>query len=63
MDKIPPQNIEAEQCLLGSLMLDKNAIVKVVDFLEPRDFYKGAHEVIYAAAQKLFERNDPIDLL
>ncbi|MBI2042362.1 MAG: replicative DNA helicase [Candidatus Nealsonbacteria bacterium] len=62
-DKVPPQNIEAEQCLLGSLMLDKNAIIKVVDFLQPRDFYKGTHQAIYAAIQKLFERSDPVDLL
>ncbi len=50
-------------CLLGSLMLDKNAIIKVVDFLQPRDFYKGNHQTIYKAMQKLFERSDPIDLL
>ncbi len=62
-DKLPPQNIEAEKSLLGSLMLDKNAIVKVVDFLEPRDFYKDAHQEIYVAAQELFERGEPIDLL
>lgn len=62
-EKVPPQNIEAEQCLLGSLMLDKNAVIKVVDFLQPRDFYKSIHQAIYAAIQKLFERNDPVDLL
>jgi len=38
--KIPPQDIEAEKCLLGSLMLDKNAIVKIVDSLKAKDFYK-----------------------
>ena len=46
-DKIPPQSIEAEQSLLGSLMLDKDAIIKVVDFLQIRDFYKGIHQEIY----------------
>lgn len=62
-DKLPPQNIEAEQCLLGSLMLDKNAILKVVDFLQSRDFYKSVHQEIYEAMQVLFEKGDPIDLL
>lgn len=62
-DKLPPQSIEAEQCLLGSLMLDKNAILKVVDFLQSRDLYKGIHQEIYAAMQNLFERGEPIDLL
>ncbi len=61
--KLPPQSIEAEMSLLGSLMLDKDAIVKVADFLEPRDFYKGVHQTIYQAMEELFEHNDPIDLL
>ena len=62
-DKLPPQNIEAEMCLLGCLMLDKNAIVKVVDFLQPRDFYKGVHQTIYESMVNLFERREPIDLV
>jgi replicative DNA helicase len=62
-DKLPPQNIEAERSLLGSLMLDKNAILKVIDFLQSRDFYKGIHQEIYSAMQNLFERSEPIDLL
>jgi len=49
--------------LLGSLMLDKNAILKVVDFLQPRDFYKENHQQIYQAMIELFERREPIDLL
>ena len=62
-DRLLPQSIEAEQCLLGSLMLDKNAIIKVVDFLQPRDFYKKIHREIYQSMQGLFEKNEPIDLL
>lgn len=60
---LPPQNIEAEQSLLGSLMLDKNAVVKVVDFLEERDFYKKNHKEIYGAIKDLFEKNEPVDVL
>lgn len=62
-DKIPPQSIEAEQSLLGSLMLDKDAIIKVVDFLQARDFYKGIHQEIYACMTEIFSRGEPIDVL
>ncbi|MCD6410599.1 replicative DNA helicase [bacterium] len=62
-DKLPPQNIEAEKSLLGCLMLDKNAIVKVADFLQPKDFYKTQHQEIYQVVLDLFEKNEPIDLL
>lgn len=61
--KVPPQNIEAEQIVLGSLLLDKNAITKVVDILEPKDFYNPAHEKIYSAILELFEKHKPIDIL
>jgi len=48
---------------LGCLMLDKNAIIKVADFLRPKDFYKGIHQEIYQVMVDLFERSEPIDLL
>ncbi len=60
---IPPQNIEAEQSVLGALMLDKDAIIKVADILKADDFYRGAHQEIYAAMLDLFDKNEPIDLL
>jgi len=62
-DKLPPQNIEAEQCLLGCLMLDKEAIVKVVDFIKAEDFYKGIHQDIYQTMFEIYERSEPIDIL
>lgn len=62
-DKVPPQHIEAEKSLLGSLMIDKDAIVKVVDFLQPRDFYRNQHQMIYQAMQELFDKGLSIDLL
>ena len=61
-DKLPPQAIEAEQCLLGSLMLDKEAIWKIIDFLEARDFYKNSHQQIFQAIIELTERKEPIDI-
>ena len=62
-DKLPPQNIEAEVSVLGSLMLNKDAIVKVADFLQPRDFYKKTHSAIYETMLELFEKGEAIDLL
>lgn len=62
-DKLPPQDLEAEKCLIGSLMLDKEAIVKVVDFLKPEDFYKDSHRKIYQTMIELFEKSEPIDFL
>jgi len=48
---------------LGCLLIDKNAIIKVIDFLKTKDFYKSDHQEIYQAMTELFERNDPIDML
>ena len=62
-DKVPPQSTEAEISLLGSLMIDKDAIIKVIDFLETRDFYKNIHQTIYLAMRELFEKAEPIDVL
>lgn len=61
--KLPPQNIEAERSLLGSLIIDREAINKVADFLRPEDFYNRAHQNIYKAVFALFERREPVDLL
>lgn len=62
-NKLPPQSAEAEKSLLGCLMLNKNAMVKVVDFLGHKDFYKRNHQAIYNVCQELFEKGEPIDLL
>jgi len=61
--KLPPQNIEAEESVLGSLLIDKNAVIKVADLLVPADFYKPAHAKIYEAILGLFEKHQPIDIL
>jgi len=62
-DRLPPQNIEAEQSVLGCLMLDKDAIIKVSDILKSEDFYRGTHQTIFKTMLELFEENEPIDLL
>ncbi len=63
MAKIPPHNIEAEQSVLGSLLIDKDAIIKVADIINPEDFYRDTHQLIYQAMLELFEKREPIDLL
>ena len=62
-EKTPPQNIGAEKSLLGSLLIDKDAIIKIVDFIKSRDFYSTKHQTIYSAVKDLFERNEAIDIL
>ncbi len=61
--RVPPHNLEAESSVLGSLMLDRNAIVKIADLLRPEDFYLDHHAQVYRAALNLYDRSDPIDLL
>ena len=62
-NQLPPQNIEAEKSLLGSIIIDREAINKVADFLRPEDFYNKSHQNIYKAVFALFDKRDPIDLL
>ncbi len=61
--KKPPQNLEAEQSLLGCLMLDKNAIIRVSDIIHSNDFYRDIHKEIYQAMVDLFTKMEPIDIL
>lgn len=63
IDKLPPQNIEAEKSLIGSILLDKESVNRVADFLHPEDFYGRAHQIIYESIAKLYEKREPIDLL
>lgn len=63
IEKLPPQNIEAEQSVLGSLLIDKDAIVKIADIVKPDDFYKDIHGLIFEAMLELYEKREPIDVL
>ncbi|MBI5413825.1 replicative DNA helicase [Candidatus Peregrinibacteria bacterium] len=60
--KIPPNSMEAEKATLGSLLLNKDAIIKVADFLKPEDFYYNQHASIYQGMLDLFAKHMPIDL-
>ncbi len=61
--RIPPQSIEAEQCVLGGILIEAGALLKVIEILEPEDFYKEGHSIIYSAIIDLFDRNEPQDLV
>lgn len=61
--KLPPQDLDAEVSVLGALMIDKDAALKIADQLEPSDFYHPAHQKIYEAILELFEGSEPIDIL
>jgi len=63
LEKLPPQNLEAEEALLGSLLIDKDAIIKVADIIGPDDFYKDIHRLIYETMLEVFEHREPIDIL
>lgn len=62
-NQIPPQNIEAEEAILGGILLDPEAMNRVVDILESESFYISAHQNIYQACCRLYNQNQPIDLL
>jgi len=62
-ERIPPQNLEAEQSLLGCLMIDQDSIVKIADRVQAEDFYKSAHTHIFEAVADLYNRREPIDIL
>lgn len=62
-DKLPPQNLEAEKSALGSILIDKESIEKVIDILRPEDFYSRQNQLIYGAMVSLLEKNEPIDIL
>jgi len=63
LSRIPPQSIEAEQSVLGSMLVDKEAIPTVMEILKPEDFYRPDHREIYEVVIELFDRAQPIDLI
>jgi replicative DNA helicase len=63
LGKVPPQQLEAEQSVLGGILLDSDGLPAALEVLKGDEFYRDAHRVIFRAAQDLFERNSPIDLV
>ena len=63
MGRIPPHSIEAEQSILGSMILDKTSINTAVEIIRPDDFYKQSNGEIYSAIINLFNKNEPVDII
>ena len=63
IDRLPPQSLEAEQSVLGAILIDRDAVVEVAEFLRPEDFYRQANGAIFSAILELFERREPIDIV
>jgi len=61
--KIPPQQIAAEQSLLGGIMVDSSGLPAALEVLKGDEFYKDSHRVVFTAIQDLFEKNEPVDIL
>lgn len=62
-DRVPPQAIEAEMAVLGSILIDNDSLSKVIEILDTRCFYRTAHQKIYATVLKLYEKDEPVDLV
>ncbi len=63
MERLPPQNIEAEAAVLGSLLIDPQAMVVVAEIVRPEDFYRDAHRLLFQAAVDLYTHGRPADLV
>ncbi|HHW05944.1 MAG TPA: replicative DNA helicase [Clostridia bacterium] len=63
LDRVPPQNLEAEQSVLGSMLLAKEAIDEVTDLLSAQDFYRDSHRYIFEAILSLYAKQEPVDLI
>ena len=63
IDRVPPQNIDAEQAVLGAMLIKKEAIAEVSQILRPEDFYRDAHKIVYEAMLTLFNKNEPADIV
>ena len=63
LERLPPSNVDAEQAVIGSLLLDRDALVKVSAFLLPDDFFRDSHRFVYEAMLDLYRRNEPSDIV
>lgn len=63
INRTPPQNVEAEQSVLGAMMIEREAISKAAEILRPGDFYREAHRQVFSAIQELFNKNDAVDMV
>src|SRR4029450_10897258 len=61
--RVPPQSIDAEQSVLGGILLDNTALDRLVEVLQAEDFYREAHRKVFRGMQRLSERSEPVDLI
>jgi replicative DNA helicase len=61
LDKVPPQSIEAESAVLGAMLIEKDAVIKVLDIVKDTDFYKEVHKQVFIAARDLYLENQPVE--
>ncbi len=61
--KLPPQNLESEQSVIGAILLENESLPKSLEIINEEDFYRGTHKKIFSAMKELFEKNEPIDLM
>lgn len=62
-DRVPPQNLEAEQAVLGAILLQSEALITAMERVQAEDFYDKSHQMIYEVMVQLGESNQPIDLV
>ena len=60
---LPPQNIEAEASLFSAILIDNRILNEILEILHPLDFYKTAHQIMFAAIVDLYQKKDPVDLI
>ena len=63
IDRVPPQNIEAEQAVLGAMLISRDAIASAAEMLKPEDFYREAHRLVFGAILELFQKEKAADLI
>ncbi len=63
LERVPPQSLEAEQATLGAMLIEREAIARVVDLLDAEDFYSPQHQLLYRVMVDLFNESDPVDLV
>lgn len=63
LGKVPPNDIEAEQAIIGSMLTDKDAVISAIEVLKPQDFYREDNKTIYEAILNLYSRSEPVDII
>ncbi len=63
LNRVPPHDIEAEQAVLGSMLLDKDAVISGLEILKEDDFYREDNKAVFSAISSLYMKTEPVDLI